>query len=237
MLSPQNRDTLKHRVPGVQKLLHWRARLRRGAMLRAYFAAHPAPALHLGCGGNLLAGWLNTDLLPERGNVVVLDCTRPLPFADGAFHRIFSEHMIEHIPLAAARGLLAECRRVLRAGGAIRLATPNLAQVCRFHTMRSDPTVARYLAWSRPRYAVPGPGSDAAHVINSLFYHHGHRFLYDEETLSALLREAGFINCVACAPSESPRPGMAGLEHHGHVMGDEFNRLETLVVEAQTPVA
>jgi len=198
-------------------------------MLHAYFAAHAEPALHLGCGGNLLTGWLNTDLLPERSAVIPLDCTRPLPFADHTFHRIFSEH----IPLAAARELLAECHRVLRPGGSIRLATPNLAQVCRFHATQTDPAVARYLAWSRPRYAVPGPGSDAAHVINSLFYHHGHCFLYDEETLAALLREADFIDCTVRTLGESLLPGMAGLERHGQVMGDEFNCLETLVVEAR----
>lgn len=237
MLSPQAKDILKRHVPGVQTLLHWRARLRRGAMLHAYFAAHPEPALHLGCGGNLLPGWLNTDLLPERGAVVPLDGTRPLPFAAGTFHRIFSEHMIEHIPFAAARHMLAECRRVLCPGGAIRLATPNLGQVCRFHAAQAEPAVARYLAWSRPRYAVPGPGGDAAHVINSLFYNHSHHFLYDEATLTALLVEAGFTACVARTPGESPLPGMAGLEHHGNVMGEEFNRLETLVVEARAPGA
>lgn len=237
MLSPKTRDAIKRRVPGVQALLHCRARLRRGAMLRAYFASHAAPALHLGCGGNLLEGWLNTDLLPERGAVVPLDCTQPFPFADGTFHRIFSEHMIEHIPFAAAQGLLAECRRVIRPGGVIRLATPSLAQVCRLHAAQAESDVARYLAWSRPRYSVPGPGGDAAHVINSLFYHHGHRFLYDEFTLSSILHEAGFTDCTLRAPGESLLPGMVNLEHHGHVMGDAFNRLETLVVEARAPDA
>jgi len=237
MFSPQQRHRLKERIPGLRLALRCRARLTRRGDIRRYLAVHSEPGLHLGCGGNVLPGWLNTDLQPARRPVIPLDCTRRLPFGDGAFSRVFSEHMIEHIPFAAARRLLAECRRAMRPGGAIRIATPDLAQVCRFHDRRADPLVARYLAWSRPRYSVPGPGGDAAHVINSLFHHHGHCFLYDAETLSVVLTEAGFISCAVRQPGESLLPGMAGLERHGQVMGEDFNRLETLVVEARVPAA
>lgn len=236
MLSPQVRDRLKKNIPGVTGLLGLRARLARTARIRTYLTAHTEPALHLGCGGNILPGWLNTDLIPERSVVVPLDCTRPLPFATGTFNRLFSEHMIEHIPFAAACALFAECHRVLRPGGFIRLATPDLAKICGLHSAQAEPGVAAYLAWSRPRYAVPGPGSATAHVINSLFYHHGHRFLFDAETLSAALTQAGFHDCAVSTPGRSALPGMSGLEHHGHVMGHAFNELETLVVEARKPI-
>jgi len=237
MFSPQQRNHLKEQIPGLRVALRLRARLARRGDIRRYLAAHTEPALHLGCGGNVLPGWINTDLYPARRPIIPVDCTKRLPFGDDTFYRVYSEHMIEHIPFAAARQLLAECRRVIRPGGAIRIATPNLVQVCRFHDRQVEPLVASYLASSRPRYAVPGPGSNAAHVINSLFYHHGHCFLYDAETLSAVLTEAGFISCRVSSPGESQLPGMAGLERHGQVMGDDFNRLETLVVEARTPHA
>lgn len=237
MLSPQARDQLKQRLPGLAALLRLRSRFGRAAAIRHYLATHSEPALHLGCGGNLIAGWLNADLHPSRRQVIPVDCTRRLPFADGTFVRVYSEHMIEHIPFAAARAMLAECRRVMKPGGAIRIATPDLAQVCRMHDRSRDPLVAEYLEWSRPRYAVDGPGTDAAHVINSLFYHHGHRFLYDAGTLSAVLEDAGFADCAVRTPGESTLRGMGGLEHHGQVMGEDFNRLETLVVEARVPEA
>jgi len=232
MLSPQTRDRLKQSVPGLASMLRVRARFSRPARTRAYLARHSEPALHLGCGGNLLDGWLNTDLIPERSAVVPLDSTRPLPFAAHSFNRVFSEHMIEHIPFSAACALFAECHRVLRPGGFIRLATPDLARICGLHAAQAEPGVAAYLAWSRPRYAVPGPGSSAAHVVNSLFYHHGHRFLFDADTLSAALAQAGFRDCTVRIPGQSGLPGMSDLEHHGHVMGHAFNNLETLVVEA-----
>lgn len=232
MFSPATRHRLKSTVPGLQTVIRWRGRLLRPGRIRRYLASTREPGLHLGCGGNLLSGWLNTDLQPERGAVVPLDCTRPLPFPDATFRRIFSEHMIEHIPLEDTRRLLAECRRVLQPGGCIRLATPDLASICRMHATTDEPTVAAYLAWSRPRYAVPGPGAAAAYVINSLFYHHGHRFIFDAATLIAVLEEAGFRDCTICSPGSSQRPGMSGLEHHGQVMGEAFNQLETLIVEA-----
>ena len=46
-----------------------------------------------------------------------------LPFVDASFDAVVSFETIEH--LTDARGLLRECRRVLRRGGALYLSTPN----------------------------------------------------------------------------------------------------------------
>ena len=95
-------------------------------LIERYLSAHPVAKLHIGCGGNQLAGWLNTELCP-RGDEVFLDATRPFPFDDHTFALIYSEHMIEHIPYGSAAHMVRECFRVLEPGGTIRLVTPNLA--------------------------------------------------------------------------------------------------------------
>jgi SAM-dependent methyltransferase len=57
------------------------------------------------------------------------DVGRNLPFADESFDMLLLSELIEHI--ADERPLLAECRRVLRRGGALVIATPNLWDIRR----------------------------------------------------------------------------------------------------------
>lgn len=191
--------------------------------------------LHLGAGGEGLLGWFNTDLFPERWPVMRLDATRPFPLPDAAFQFVFSEHMIEHLPLAGARNMVAECFRVLAPGGRIRLATPDLARVVRLHTAATAPEHERYLAWSQLHNRLPADLPPAAVVVNSLFHDHGHQFLFDEESLAALLRLAGFTDIRRCPPGESSQAELRGVEIHQLVIGTEANDFETLVLEAHKP--
>src|SRR5438477_50522 len=82
-----------------------------------------------GAGFNSLPGWLNTDLEPKSASVIYLDAAKPLPFAYSTFDYIFSEHVIEHIPYPQGLSMLKECFRVIKPGGTIRIATPNLEQI------------------------------------------------------------------------------------------------------------
>ncbi|MDF3056762.1 MAG: hypothetical protein K0R17_977 [Rariglobus sp.] len=232
MITPATKVWIKNHVPGLRGALHLRSRLLRSRAIARYLAGSTRPSIHIGCGLNQLEGWLNSDLSPELSSILPLDVTRRFPFPNASFEYIFSEHMIEHVSFVDARRMLAECRRILRPGGIIRIATPDLAKVVGLYVTPAPADVISYLAWSRPRHAIPGPGADRCHVINSLFYGHGHRFIYDEETLAAVLREAGFHSVERRQPGESSRPAMCKLEHHGRVIGDANNRMETLVLEA-----
>jgi hypothetical protein len=75
--------------------------------------------LHLGCGDNVLPGWLNSDYYPRSDSVLHLDATAPLPLPDASLDYVFSEHMIEHLSSADGMRMLRECHRVLRPGGKV----------------------------------------------------------------------------------------------------------------------
>ncbi len=115
---------------GPAARVYWRAygRARFNSRIAArYFAESDAPKLHLGCGLHRLDGWLNTDLSPRAPDVMRLDAARAFPFPDGAFRRVYSEHMIHHMPFRSAETALSESFRVLVPGGKIRVSTPDLA--------------------------------------------------------------------------------------------------------------
>jgi SAM-dependent methyltransferase len=154
--------------------------------------------LHIGCGAQSIAGWINIDNQGLPGVDQVLDVRQGLPFADVV--SIYAEHFLEHLGLADGLEFLKECRRVLRPDGVLRLSTPNLDWVVLTHYHGSDLEDA------------------AARVdcirLNRAFHGWGHQFLYNRATLGAALRGAGFANVMFCRYGQSDRPELAGLERH-----------------------
>ena len=207
-------------------------RLTAPPLIARYLRSPGDKKLHLGGAG--LQGWLNTDLIPAHWRTVRLDATRPFPFAPASFALVFSEHMIEHVPLPGARRMLAESHRVLRPGGRIRLATPDLARIVGLYGATDAPR-RDYLRWAVAHNRLPSDLPADALVINSLFHDHGHQFLFDEAALSALLQSAGFVDIRRHAPGASDCPELRGLEMHHYAIGHTANNFETLVLEARKP--
>jgi predicted SAM-dependent methyltransferase len=218
----------------AQRLL-WLARRGFGRvdrrLARDYLASPGERRLHLGCGLHPLPGWLNSDLFPTDPGILHLDAGRRFPFADAQFDWIYSEHLIEHLNFTGGARQLAECRRVLRPGGRLRIATPDLAFLIALH--RDAPGelerayVERATALYYPSAAAPSP----TFAINNFFRNWGHRFLYDEPTLRAALDGAGFCRVERVELGQSEHAVFRGLENEDRLPAG-FLRLETLVLEA-----
>jgi predicted SAM-dependent methyltransferase len=206
-----------------------------------YLQVHTVRGLQIGTGPNPIAGWLNTDRYPDtypelRDQIVLLDATKRFPLADMSLDYVISEHQVEHISEGEVAYMLRECFRVLRAGGRLRIATPDLSAVVKLHEADLDDLGRHYLKFMTDRFIADASGNPSCHVINHMFYAHGHRFIYDFETLSARLVEAGFEDVVRHEPGASDVPALRGLEAHGRAVGDEsVNRYETMVLEAVRP--
>lgn len=87
--------------------------------------------LNLGCGERRHSDWINVDFTSHSPEVLAHDLKKPLPFPEGEFDAVYHSHVLEHLPRPAAPGFLAECRRVLRPGGVIRVAVPDLERIVR----------------------------------------------------------------------------------------------------------
>jgi predicted SAM-dependent methyltransferase len=216
--------------------LYWTAIRRR--KIQAYFKANPSPKLHIGASCCLLPGWLNTDFILDSPAVVYLDATRPFPFADDVFDYVTCEHMIEHIDYAGAEVMLRECFRVLKPGGKIRLATPDLQVLAGLCASEKSPAQNAYINFVAQRSLPEVKDCQAVFVVNNAFRAWGHQFIYDPQTLRHSLTHHGFENLTDYKPGVSDDPNLRGLEAHGRNIGNEaINQFETFVLEARVPAA
>ena len=169
--------------------------------------------LHVGCGLNLLDGWLNADLLPTAD--LYVDVRRPLPFQDETFEAMYAEELIEHLSLQDGMLFLREAHRCLRPGGKIRLTTPNLRFVSQ--CFRREPAHLRAMRSHKETFlSEDSPLDDItpAKYLNDMFHMHNHRFLYDFTTLCELLQTAGFTDIRREEYGESRWNVFQGLDSH-----------------------
>lgn len=218
--------------------IQWRRIARRRAV-RAYLSSPVVKKLHIGCGGNLLPGWLNTDSFPQNG-AVFLDAGEIYPFPDNSFDYVFSEHTIEHIQYRQALTMLRQCHRVLKPGGRIRLVTPDLRVYAGFLKSELSPIERDcvnhfFNDWIKTGFSYAKdyqPISDqypAIFVLNDIFRNYEHRFIYDDQTLAELVKAAGFQMVEQAVTGKSSDPNLSGLETHNN----EINSFVNLVVEAR----
>ena len=82
--------------------------------------------VNIGCGAVFHPDWINLDSAPVAPAVRACDARGGLPFADASVDVVYHAHMLEHLEAEDARKFLAECHRVLRPGGVVRVVVPDL---------------------------------------------------------------------------------------------------------------
>ena len=149
--------------------------------------------------------------------VTCWDVAKGLPYPDNWLGGVFTEHMVEHIPIEKAAQLFKEVHRVLKPGARVRIVVPSLELYARNF-------LAGLIAPGElPRAGVCTP----AMTINRVFYDYAHRFIYDFETMAQLLRNAGFVNVAEAQFRQGSDPKL---------LVDLASREdESLYVEAQKP--
>lgn len=159
--------------------------------------------LNVGCGKIKLPGFINIDL--ESGGDIQCDITKGFPFSDSTIDGIYSEHFIERLAQKDLLIFLRECRRVLKPGGRVRIATPDLAEI-----------VSHYSKNKWHQFWLKNYGyewiKNRSEYLNVSLRECGNSWVVDEEELNRLTVWAGFLISQHVQINQSTDSVLAGLE-------------------------
>jgi predicted SAM-dependent methyltransferase len=182
--------------------------------IKSLLASGQPLRLHLGSGGHPLDGWVNIDVLGMEPDVY-WDLRGGIPFPDGSAEAVFLEHVVEHFPLVDVLDLLDECFRALAPDGILRLGVPDFGRY--LESYAGDGAFVEQLRPGRPTRLL---------AVAEVALGHGHRSVWDAETLERVVSESGFVDARQRAHGDSdlePAPD------------SPLREPESLYVEARRP--
>lgn len=89
--------------------------------------------LNLGCGYHYSSesGWVNLDFHATGNGVVAHNLRSGIPFESGSVDLVYHSHVLEHFTKHEGDAFIGECFRILKPGGIIRIAVPDLEKIAR----------------------------------------------------------------------------------------------------------
>jgi predicted SAM-dependent methyltransferase len=161
----------------------------------------PAPAgvrrLNWGCGEWPEPGWLNSDVKDTPGIDIVADVRTGLPLDTDSIDYIVSIHALPELPYPDLVPALTELRRVLKPGGILRLALPDLER-----------GIAAYQRGDADYFHVPDEDarSIGAKFVTQMIWFGYSRTLFVHDFVEELLLKAGFARVERCAYRQTAGP-------------------------------
>lgn len=171
-----------------------------------------AQRVQFGCGKNKLEGWANFD---REVNIA-----KPLPFESGAVEFVFAEHVIEHVTHLQGIAFLREVLRILKPGGVLRVAFPDVTRITPFNCA---PMVEK-AELKRER--------GAPDVWLAIMTQWGHQACWTRDSMLRALFAVGFDVVESRAYGQSGREELRGVDGHHLAVGLEVAALQTTILEA-----
>ena len=125
-----------------------------------------------------------------------------LQLPDHSVDVLYTSHMLEHLTRALVIRFLAEAKRVLREDGTLRISVPDMRRLAEAYLRDGDcDTFVQ-----STMLAYDWGGAFTKHVKALITGFRGHRWMYDADSLSALLKANGFTDIQILAPGETTIP-------------------------------
>jgi predicted SAM-dependent methyltransferase len=162
--------------------------------------------LNWGCGTEPEAGWINSDIKRAPEIDISADILEGLPLADESIDYVVSIHALPELPYPSLVPALMELRRVIKKGGLLRLALPDL-----------DRAIAAYRSGDRGYFLIPDEDARTLGgklAVQMTWYGYS-RSLFTVDFVEELMTKAGFTNVHHRAFKETggPFPGIVELDN------------------------
>jgi len=156
-------------------------------------------------------------------DVFIHDIRKPLPFPDCSADVVYASHVLEHLYREQAEKLALESFRVLAPGGIVRIIVPDLHAMIREYEGDSpfgelSPAKKAIspadLLNERLLMRSPSPprNSFLLRVYEAWEDFHSHKWMYDEQSLTDLLRSAGFVDLAGRDYADSSIANIKDIE-------------------------
>jgi predicted SAM-dependent methyltransferase len=160
----------------------------------------------------------------RANNINFADARRHIPHPSSSVAVVYASHMLEHLDRRDADAFLVEAYRVLEPGGVLRLAVPDLHRYITKYTETHDADALIHGMHT----CVDRPRSLLGRLRAALIGPRHHQWMYDAQSLCALLQKHGFADVRALEAGNTgiSDPGALNL----HERADE-----SLYVEGRKP--
>jgi predicted SAM-dependent methyltransferase len=131
--------------------------------------------LHLGCYQKKIYGFTNIDIREDVNPDIVDDVFKLEKIKDNSVELIYVCHVLEHATIEEAKSAIKRWYQILKSGGVLRIAVPDLEAVFEHYIFHKD-----------------------LKILNSFIYgsqkhdYDYHRCGWDEKTLTEFLKSVGF---------------------------------------------
>jgi predicted SAM-dependent methyltransferase len=150
--------------------------------------------------GLLNAGQIAFIAFCRQNRIEYADATRDVPLPTGSVDVIYSAYMLEHLDRVDADRFLNEALRILKVGGILRLAVPDISvAIDEYRTGKVD--ADEFMDKSEIGFMRPRTFAERLRML--LVGTRGHHWAYDGKSLSRLLLKNGFSEPVVLPAGET----------------------------------
>ena len=146
----------------------------------------------------------------ENSNILWANGIKRIPENDSTADAVYSSHMIEHIEKEDVVLFFKEVRRILKSGGIIRLAVPDIKLQAEKYIQDGD--ADNFIETTSLTRKYPKTFIDKIKYL--IIGDRNHQWMYDGKSLCKLLSSAGFNEPCILEPGLTtiPDPGMLNLK-------------------------